>query len=214
MGLVFLIDRPGYRLAADQKVLKRREATVVEESTRAFARVQGEINTALTDLAAVCAKATEEAYHKGLAQAEHEAARRWTFAEVDRSRLLKSLQPALADIVADAVTLLAKGIDREAIIARALEALQPTLRDASWARLLVHPTVVEAAEAALNTFRRNTGMGKLARVEPNESLPADGCVLESEFGRVDASLDTQLDILRGAITDAGRMATPTPSSLV
>ena len=212
MGLVFLIDRPGYRLAADRKVLKRSEANVIEQITRAFVRAQGEISMALANMETVCAKASDEAYRKGLAQAEREAAERWTVAEVERSTLLKSMQPALADIVADAVMLLAKGIEREAIIARALEALQSALRDASWARLLVHPTAVEAAEAALNTFKRNTGLGRLARVEADESLPADGCVLESEFGRVDASLDTQLNVIRGAIVDAARLASSAPAA--
>jgi len=207
MGLVFLIDRPGYRLAADRKVLKRHEAAVIEQITQAFVHAQGEISAALANLEAVCAKATDDAYRKGLAKAEREAAERWTLAEIDRLALLKSMQPVLAEVVADAVLLLAKGIDREAIIARALEALQYSLRDASWARLLVHPTTVEAAEAALNTFKRDTGIGRLARVEADESLPADGCVLESEFGRIDASLDTQLNVIRSAIVETAREAT-------
>jgi type III secretion protein L len=210
MGLVFLIDRPGYRLAADRKVLKAREATVIEEITRAFVRAQGEINMALANLASVCAKATDEAYRTGMAQAEHDSAKRWTFAEVERSRLLMSLRPALADIVADAVTLIAKGIDRDAIIARALERFQSSLRDTSWARLLVHPTAVEAAETAFNDFKRETGLGTLARVEADASLPEDGCVLESELGRLDASLETQLNIIRSAIVDVLHTVNCTP----
>jgi type III secretion protein L len=204
MGLVFLIDRPGYRLAADRKVLKRSEAAVIEQITQAFVRAQGEISTALGNLESACAKAADDAYRKGLAKAEREAANRWTLAEVDRSAMLRSMQPALAEIVADAITLLAKGIDREAIIAQALEALQNPLRDASWARLLVHPTAVPAAEAALNAFKRYTGTGALARVEGDESVPEDGCVLESDLGRIDASLDTQLHVIRGAMLNAAQ----------
>jgi type III secretion protein L len=204
MGLVFLIDRPGYRLAADRKVLRRREATVIEQITQAFVRAQGEISMALANLENVCAKATEDARRKGLALAEREAAERWTATEVDRSKMLTSLQPQLAAIVADAIVLLAKGIDREAIIARALDALHSPLREATWARLLVHPTAVAAAEAALNTLQRSTGLGKLARVEADESLPVDGCVLESDLGRVDASLDTQLNVIRDAMGKAAQ----------
>ena len=204
MGLVFLIDRPGYRLAADRKVLRRREATVIEQITQAFVRAQGEISMALANLENVCAKATEDARRKGLSLAEREAAERWTATEVDRSKMLTSLQPQLAAIVADAIVLLAKGIDREAIIARALDALHSPLREATWARLLVHPTAVAAAEAALNTLQRSTGLGKLARVEADESLPVDGCVLESDLGRVDASLDTQLNVIRDAIGKAAQ----------
>jgi len=212
MGLVFLIDRPGYRLATDRKVLKRRDANVIEPITRAFVRAQGEISTALANLEQVCARATDDAHRKGLAQAEREAVERWTRTEIDRSRLLRSVQPALADVVVDAVMLLAKGIDREAMIARALEALQSSIRDTSWARLLVHPTAVGAAEAVLNTFQQTTGLGRLVRVEADASLAPDGCVLESEFGRLDASLDTQLTVIRDAVVNAARDASNVPAA--
>jgi type III secretion protein L len=205
MGLVLLIDRPGYRLAADRKVLKRDEAAVIEQITQAYVRAQGEISAALGNLENVCASATADAHRKGLAKAERDAVQRWHFAEVDRKALLKSMQPALAEIIADGITLLAKGIDREAVIARALEQLQGSLRDASWARLIVHPSLVEAAEAALNAFKRDTGIGRLARVVSDESLPEGGCVLESEFGRIDASLDTQLEVIRAAMADMVRV---------
>ena len=205
MGLVFLIDRPGYRLATDRKVLKRNEATVMEHITQAYVRAQGEINSALANLDKICARAADEAYRKGLAKAEHEATQRWTLAEVERRVLLRTLQPALAETVVEAVSLLAKEIDREAFIARALELVQGTLRAVSWARLRVPPQAVSTAEAVLRDFDRQTGLGKLARVVADESLPEDGCVLESELGTIDASLSTQLQAIREAVVDAARL---------
>lgn len=202
MGLVFLIDRPGYRLASDRKVLKRNEAVVIEQITQAYGRAQGEINTALANVEKACAKATEDAYQKGLAKAEREAAERWALVEVERVALLKSMQPALAQIIVEAVSLLAREVDREAFLARALELLQSSLRTVSWARLRVRPEMVPTAEAALSDFDRNTGLGRVARVVADDSLPEDGCVLESELGRVDASLGTQLEAIRSAVTDA------------
>jgi type III secretion protein L len=204
MGLVFLIDRPGYRLATERKVLKRSEATVVEEITQAYVRARGEINTALGNLEAVCARAAEDAYQKGWAKAAQEAAQRWTLAEVDRVKLLASVQPALAEMVADAVSVLAKGVDREAFMARALEQLQGSLRQASWARVRVHPEAVELAQAALAELQRQTGLGKIARVVADETLSREGCVLESDLGTVDASMDTQLRTICSAIANAGQ----------
>lgn len=202
MGLVVLIDRPGYRLAADRKVIKRGEASVIAEVAEAYGLAQRQIAGMVSSFRDACAKRVEESYRDGLMKAQRDAAQRLTLTEVDRLALLKSLQPALVEVIIDAVALLAKGIDREALIARALETLQSSLRDASWARLRVHPSAVPAAQAALAEFDRETGLGKLARVMADESLPADGCVLESEFGTVDASLGTQLEVIRGAIANA------------
>lgn len=211
MGLVFLIDRPGYRVAADRKVLKRDEATVMEAITQAYVRAQGEINGALANLDKACAKAADEAYRKGLAKAEREAVQRWTLAEVERLVLLRTMQPALAETIVEAVSLLAKGIDREALIARALELLQGPLRAANSARparLRVPPQAVTAAQAAVDEFDSHTGLGALARVVADESLPEGGCVLESELGTIDASLSTQLQAIRGAVADAVQRMAP------
>lgn len=208
MGLVFLIDRPGYRLATDRKVLKRNEAVVIEEITRAYVRAQGEINSALANLDKACAKATDDAYRKGLAKAEQEAAQKWTLAEVEHLVLLKSMQPALAEVIVDAVSLLAQDIDRQAFLARAIEVLQGSLRTVNSARLRVHPELVPMAEAALGEFEVRTGLGRLARVVSDETLARDACLLESDSGTVDASLDTQLQAIRNAVTEAVRLMTP------
>ncbi len=206
MGVVVLIDRPGYRLASDAKVLKASEAALIEKTAQAYVLAQGRINTALRDLEQVQKRVATEAYNEGMAKARKEAARRWTQAELDRLTLLQAMQPALAEVVVEAVTLLANDIDREALFARALEVLRNALRDVSWALLKVHPAAVQEARSALSRFDRQTGLGRIANVVADESLPEGGCVLESELGRVDASLETQLQNIRLAIAEAAGRA--------
>jgi type III secretion protein L len=201
MGLVVLIDRPGYRLASDSKVLKGSDAVIIEPIATAYMHAQKQIDATLSELEQGCARAVDAAHREGLAKAELEAAKRWTLGEVDRLALLQSMQPQLADIVVSAIELLAKDVDRQALVARALDVLHASLREVRWARLRVHPESAEAAQAALDEFDRRSGLGKLARVVTDVSLPTRGCVLESERGTVDASLDTQLEAIRVAIAE-------------
>lgn len=202
MGLAVLIDQPGYRLAADRKILKSSEASLVVDVADAYSRAQDQIVMALQRVEQMGAQAAEQGYRDGLARATQESAQRLLIAEVDRRTLMKSMQPALADVVFDAITLLARNVDRKALTARAIEALEGALRDASWASIRVHPEAEAAARDALDEFQRRTGLGQLARVVPDEALARDACVIESEFGRVDASLGTQLEAIRTAITRA------------
>jgi type III secretion protein L len=206
MGLVVLIDQPGYRLAADRKVMKNAEAAVVIDVAQAFSRAQEQIGMALRQVERFTEQTKEQGYRDGLARATQESAQRLMIAEVDRHRLLRSMQTALADVVFDAIALLAKDVDRKALTARAIEVLQGALREASWARIRVHPQAVEAARGALDDFQQQTGLGQLARVIADESLAEDACVIESEFGRIDASLGTQLEAIRGAIAHAVRQS--------
>jgi type III secretion protein L len=204
MGVVVLIERPGLRLAADRKVLKSREAYVVADVNEAYVRVQEQIEAEMQRVDQFCAKLASDAYREGLTKAQEDAARTWTLTQADQRALLNSLQPVLVEIILEAVAFLVKGLDRQAFFARALERLQESLREVSWARLRVHPDSVEAAQAALSEFERVTGLGKLARVSADESLPPEGCILESQLGQADASLDMQIGAVRGAIAEAAR----------
>jgi type III secretion protein L len=204
MGLVVLIDRPGYRVAADRKVIKRSEAVIVEELSRAYALAQEQIDDAVRRAQAACAGIEAETREKATNEAKHEAAKRLTIAEIDRKAVLYSLRPVIADLVVDAVTLIAKQADRHATLSKALELLQGSFREVSWARLRVHPDASAGAQLALDELSRDTGVGKVARVVADESLPLDGCVLESELGTVDASLATQLLAIRAAISSAAK----------
>lgn len=207
MGLVVLIERAGLRVAADRKIVKRAEAVVVQDVAEAYAVAQQRIAAAQAAEEQACAQRAQDAFREGMAKAQREAAQRLTLIEVDRLALLQSLRPALVDVIVDAVALLATGIDRRLIIARALETLDASLRNTSWARLRVHPQSAQAAQDALSEFDRAAGLGNIARVVADESLPLDGCVLESEFGKVDASLSTQLEVIREAIAHAANQMT-------
>jgi type III secretion protein L len=200
--MAILIDRPGYRIATDSRVVKRADALIVAEVTRAYALAQEQIQSAFQAVEADCERIAAEAYEKGLSDAKREAARRWAITELDRKALVDSLRPALAEVVVDAVALIARSIDREATLARALELLQGSLREVSWARMRVHPDATSVAQRALDEMCRETGIGRIARVLADSSLSPDGCVLESELGTVDASLDTQLNAIREAVTSA------------
>jgi type III secretion protein L len=202
MGLVVLIDRPGYRLVADRKVIKRDEASIVENVERAYELAQQQIAGAFQQAEDACDRIAAEAYEKGMAAARDEAAQRLAIAELDRHALLNSLRPALAELIVEAVTLIAKDLDRRALLARAFEQLHTSFSDVSWARVRVHPEAADAARAALDELCSETGVGKLARVMPDETLPRDACLFESELGVVDASLDTQLQAIRAAIVQA------------
>ncbi len=202
MGVVVLIDRPGYRLAADRKVLKSNEAAVIENTAQAYILAQGQISAALKDLEQVRARVAEEARKEGLARAQEEATRRLVIAEIERHKLIKAAQPALAQVLVEALELLTRDIDREAFLARALELLQNTLRETSWASLRVHPDWAQSARTALSRFDRQTGLGRIVNVVPDEALSPGGCVLESELGRIDASLDKQLQTIRAALAEA------------
>lgn len=201
MGMVALVERAGMRVGVDRKVIKKDEVYVVAGVQRIFDVAQEQVNAELSRAEELCSRLAADAYRDATARAQADAAARWTFAELNRMELIKSMQPALVEVIVDAVALLVKGLDRQAFFAQALEQLQSCLRDVSWANLRVHPQVAEEARAAVAEFAQMTG-SSIAHVVADEELALDACVLESEFGRIDASLDVQLAAIRDAIANA------------
>lgn len=75
----------------------------------------------------------------------------------------------------------------------ALRALQESVIGES-ARIAVHPADYTVIEAAIPEFRRLAG-GASIFVETDETLTRGGCVLRTDFGEVDSSIEALIDAI-------------------
>ena len=73
--------------------------------------------------------------------------------------------------------------------------------------VLVHPDDKEHVEASRNEYARQLD-GVPVYFEADASLQRGGCVIETESGRIDARLETQLSVLRDALLDGSFQAQP------
>ncbi len=68
-------------------------------------------------------------------------------------------------------------------------------------RLHVHPGsydfILSQKEELLSTFSHETNLF----IYPDEEMPVGGCVIESETGRIDAGIDTQLSEIKRVLTE-------------
>jgi flagellar biosynthesis/type III secretory pathway protein FliH len=70
----------------------------------------------------------------------------------------------------------------------------------------VHP-----AQVAL-VRERLAGWGEAARVVSDDTLPRDGCVIETQAGFIRAGLGEQVEIMRRALAEAASHAFATPDA--
>lgn len=206
MGLVALIDRPGFRIASDRKVIKRAEAAQLGVISDAYERAKAEIAAATADAERERRQLFETVYEQAMERARQEAAQTLVQTQIDRELLLRSLQPQIVDIILDALTLLVTQVDRQRFYARALEQIKDALRADSGARLCVDPASEAAAKAALSSLQDADGLLMQLRIVVDSTLSAGSCVLESKFGSVDASLSVQLQAIRSALEQTQLLA--------
>lgn len=141
----------------------------------------------------------ERGYREGLQQAQVEMSARIGAATAAGDRHLAALEQQLGDIVLEAVRKILRDYDRGELTRQlATEALR-RVRGAQRVTLRVAPGNAEGLEAQLR--ERFPEFGFL-EVKSDPGLSDDACVLESDLGIVDASIDTQLNALHSLLRSA------------
>ncbi len=122
-----------------------------------------------------------------------------------QNQLQVRMRERLADIVVSAVEQIVRTENRGALFDRALSSVERIVDGATYLRVAVNPDDLDSAK---DTFDRlATRWRELGRPIPmsvigDKRLALGACVCESDFGVVDASLDTQLRAMHGAVSRA------------
>ncbi|MFD2301063.1 type III secretion system stator protein SctL [Paracidovorax citrulli] len=192
----------------------RQEAAGLLEA--AAAQAQALRDAAAADAEALLAQARADARRlaeQATAEASEEAARRWhaEFAALHASHgaAMAGMEKRLAAVVAMAVERMVLAEPRQALLQRAILTLRDTLGDARTARLRVHPDDADAARAALSAIGDDPDAPRV-QVEADAGLAPGSSIFDADIGRLDTSLQVQLDGLRGALERAVRVAAEEP----
>jgi type III secretion protein L len=177
---------------------------------RAWAEV-ADLNRVLQEAKAILAEAheaaeaiREQAYAQGYAQGAAQAQALSARHMVDAQRVaLEFVEASQQRIVALSVGILARVAPKfgqsELVPALLLEALKA----ASTAQPLcvyVAPGAIDATRAVLADWQREHALTQAPRVLEKAGLEPFGCIVESDLGRIDAGLRTQLAAVRDALT--------------
>jgi type III secretion protein L len=204
MGLVVLIERAGWQLSGNSKLLEPDEVCAIEEATQLMHSAETYARRILRSSMKVFDAKANQGFREGERNAVHEIGRRLAELEAARGSLLEALKPSLVDLLLDALTRLASGLDRRRLYAGALVALEDAWRSARWSKLRVHPDDVAEAQAALAEIAAGGPTPNL-QVVGDPDIEPRGCRFESDLGHADAGLEVQLAALRDAF-DTGLAA--------
>ena len=77
-------------------------------------------------------------------------------------------------------------------------------RDEKFLTVRVHPEQREAAQAAIDRLVSSSGAAPFIEVSADAVLKRGACIVESEHGIIDASLETQLEAIGAALSATWR----------
>jgi type III secretion protein L len=201
--------------------LERAHAVLVEEREAILAAARAEAAALVLEARAAVARqlaaaqseyatAVERGYAHGCEQARAEWMAKLAESADKQARLQRSMHVRLAELVIAATEQIVLTENREALFERALRAVEEITDGCNYLRVSVHPQDLACARAAFGRQAakwRDLGYLVSVSVEADKSLTPGSCICESANGSLDASLETQLQAMRDAVSAVLRRAT-------
>lgn len=198
---------PGRVLDQGGVVVRRRHLEELDLARRAVAAAEQEARDILEKARLEGAQERSRGYEEGLAQARQEAATQMVALRAEATRLRAEAGDRLIRL---AVDLAGRVLHHELRTAPdAMEGLaRAALAQVSWCRhitLRLHPDDAQALAAANPRLAEALDPGAELRLETDPTLAKGACLVETEAGNVDGSVQVQLAALERALLaeDAG-----------
>ncbi|MGF6483159.1 type III secretion protein L [Paraburkholderia sp. JPY419] len=153
--------------------------------------------------------AAAEGYREGEQRALADWFERTAQAGDAHARLLGHMRERLAAVVSVAVERVVRVEQRGLLFERALSEVDRIAGSATYLNIAVHPDDHDHARIAFDRLAvrwREIGQAFPLSVVADRRLAPGSCIAESDFGTVDASLETQLRAMRNAVSRALKRA--------
>jgi type III secretion protein L len=151
---------------------------------------------------AIFAKAREEGYAEGRDKASTEAIAMIARLRIDTQRWVRSIEVEMVDVVMRSVAQIIGEVDDLELVQRVSAVALSELRDVGRVSLHVAPKDYASVRDHIAILAQAFPSIEIADVAPDNEVTPGGAVLRSPIGSIDARLETQLEGLRLALSDA------------
>ncbi|MEM7475299.1 MAG: HrpE/YscL family type III secretion apparatus protein [Planctomycetota bacterium] len=144
----------------------------------------------------------EEGYQEGLAAAQSEMAEH-VVASVSRSvEYLGVMESRIIQVVIKALRKIIGEIDDEELVLRVVNRALSVARDQAKIKLRVCPAETELVQSKVDELCRQYPVVRFLDVVCDSKLTPGSCILESEMGVVDASVEVQIAAVEKSLTNS------------
>jgi type III secretion protein L len=199
MGLAFLITSENLQLLSERKVLKEREYAALVDASTVIATAREEAARIVADAQQEFNKRKAAGYDDGMRRAQREHAMLVYTQALAAARTVQSMKDAMAEIVVKAVRAIVGEVSTQKLYEAALARIAPLVRDEAFLIVRVAPGRHDEMRNAIDGVFAGEVSQQEIRVVEDAQLEHNACTVETPSGRIDASLDLQIEALRQAI---------------
>ncbi len=190
---MLLIDKPDFKLVSDRRLVKATEVATVRSADEIIAAAEAEAARTREEAKAAFEAEKRRGYEEGLQNGKMEIAM-LKLDQVDQSvAFMESVEGKMADVVMKALKSCVVEIgDREMVVNIVRKTMGAVIRTQRHVTLKVAPEMTGVVKERLDEIRSDYPTVETFDVVEDSRLKGAACVLETEAGVADASVDTQL----------------------
>jgi type III secretion protein L len=197
---MLLVNNPRFALASDRRLVKAADAGTVRSAAEIVAAAEAEAARIREEAKAAFEEERKRGYERGLAEGKTEIAMQ-KLEQVDSSvAFMESVEKKMADVVMKALkTFVADAGDEAMVLQIVRKTLAAVIRTQKQVTLKVAPGMAETVRARVTDLLAPCPTVETFDVVEDPRLKGTACVLETEAGVADASVDTQLAAIEKSI---------------
>lgn len=212
---MLLIDKKDFKLESDRRVVKAADVATVRTAEEIVAAAEAEAARIRDEAKAAFEAEKKRGYEVGLQEGKMEIAMQ-KLDQVDQSvAFMEGVEKKMADVVMKALRSCVVEIgDKEMVVNIVRKTLSAVIRTQRRVTLKVAPEMAATVREKIASFRSDYPTVETFDVVEDERLKGPACILETEAGVADASVETQLAAIEkslarhvsGGVADSGKGA--------
>jgi type III secretion protein L len=196
------LEKSGVAVVPSAKVLKKEDHAFLLEGQRIVEAARHEAELIREEAKAEFERQRQAGFEKGQEEGKAEIAERIVECMGQSAVYFSKVEDVMVDLVMRAVRTMLGEFDRRDAVERVVRRALESTRSESHVTVRVSPAQADWLKTRINAIVQTFPKIQFLEVMPDSRLPEDGCVLETEIGVVDASLETQLKAIEKALIRA------------
>ena len=193
---MLLIEKQNFTLASDRRLVKAADVATAKSAAEIVADAEAEARRIREKAKAAFEEERKRGYEKGLQDGKLEIAMQ-KLEQVDQSvAFMESVEGKMADIVMKALRSFVVEVgDKEMVVNIVRKTMNAVIRTQRHVTLKVAPEMVPAVKERIEALRVEYPTVETFDVVEDPRLKGPACILETEAGVADASVETQLEAI-------------------
>ena len=197
---MLLLNKQKFQLASDRRLVKATEMATVKTADEIISAAEAEAARIREEAKAAFEEEKKRGYEKGLADGKMEIAMQKLDLVDSSVKFMESVEGKMADIVMKALKSCVVEIgDSEMVVQIVRKTMKAVIRTQRQVTLKVAPEMVESVKERVAALRAEYPTIESLDVVEDPRLKGPACILETEAGVADASVDTQLAAIERSI---------------